>query len=305
MQDNLVAEKTSILQKVLTLVFVWMPPVVLLWCILRGWSSYVDRLSIVLFVIFTAVSGFGVTIGFHRHFTHGSFKTYSFIRYIFVVLGSFAVQKNPLEWVAFHRVHHQHSDQVGDPHSPHTHGGGWWGSVRGFYHAHMGWFSKKLPNQEHYIKDLLKDRGLVLMSNLFLVWVAVGLLLPGVIAFLVTGSVRSAVLGFVWGGVIRLGFVYHLTWSVNSICHIWGTRRFNTKDESRNNWILGPIGCGEGWHNNHHAIQTSARHGLVWYELDPSWWIIRFMKSLRLVWDVRVPTREEIARLRGKLNTAI
>ncbi len=292
--------KMSVGKQVLTHIFVWGPLLALGWGIFDLWNSGVDLLSLELFLIFFFVSGLGVTVGFHRHFTHGSFKTFPVIRYILAAFGMFAAEMSLFGWVAHHRAHHQFSDVPGDPHSPHIHEEGWWGRVKGFFHAHMGWFSKKLPGREGYIGDLLRDRGLRVVNALFPLWVVLGLILPALIAFAFTLDWNAALLGFVWGGVVRLWAVYHLTWSINSICHIWGYRRFNTRDHSVNNPILGVLGFGEGWHNNHHKLPTSARHGLRWWEVDLSWYVIWLMKKFHLAWDLHVPTREKIEAVMKK-----
>jgi stearoyl-CoA desaturase (delta-9 desaturase) len=199
-------------------------------------------------------------------------------------------------WCAVHRLHHQHSDKPDDPHSPHLHGGGVRGFLKGLWHAHMGWlFKPDAAGVSRYIPDLLSDRLLKTISALFPLWVTIGLLLPALIGGLATLSWTGALLGFIWGGLARVFLVHHVTWSINSVCHIWGRQPFRSHDESRNNPVIGILALGEGWHNNHHAFPTSARHGLRWWEIDVSYWTIRLLSLLRLAWRVRVPGAEAIA----------
>jgi stearoyl-CoA desaturase (delta-9 desaturase) len=297
--------RTSFSEKLVTGIFVLAPVIAFVLGIILLWNRGVNLvLSVTLLVAFFIITGLGITAGFHRLFTHASFKTYPIVKYILAVMGMLAVEMPLFKWVANHRVHHKHSDKEKDPHSPHSHGGGCWGIVRGFFHAHAGWFFQKKIDPATLVRDLARDRVLVKLNSLFPLWVVLGFLLPALIAFLVTGSLWAAFLGFLWGGLIRMFFVHHVTWSINSVCHIWGYRRFDTSDESRNNPVLGLLAFGEGWHNNHHADQRWARHGIYWYEVDFTWYVIWILKKLRLAWDIRVPTREEISRLRGKHRIA-
>ncbi|MCG8407764.1 MAG: fatty acid desaturase [Phycisphaerales bacterium] len=258
-----------------------------------GWGfSWIDLA--ILLVMYT-VTLIGITIGFHRLFTHRSFETIRPIKFLLAVFGSMAVQGPLLRWVATHRRHHQHSDQADDPHSPHRCGGGLLGVCSGWWHAHIGWmFKSDAPGLERYVRDLKKDGVLRHVSRLFGLWVALGLVIPAVVGGLMTGTWLGALLGFLWGGLVRVFLVHHVTWSINSICHLWGTRPFQSRDESRNNVVCGLLAFGEGWHNNHHAFPTSARHGLRWWQLDLSYLVICMMKWLGLAWDVRVPARERI-----------
>ncbi len=171
--------------------------------------------------------------------------------------------------------------------------------VRGMWHAHMGWlFRPHPPGLARYVNDLRKDRLVRSMSKLFPLWVLVGLLIPAALGGLFTLSWMGVLLGFIWGGLVRIFLVHHVTWSINSVCHIWGTRPFDTHDESRNNAIFGVLAFGEGWHNNHHAFPTSARHGLRWWQLDVTYMIIRGMALVGLARDIRVPSPDRIAAKR-------
>lgn len=261
-----------------------------------GWGFGWTELGLLLgMYLMTAV---GITVGFHRLFTHRSFQTNRVVQFALAALGSMAVQGPLLTWVAIHRRHHQHSDAKGDPHSPHNHGGGLLGVARGLWHAHLGWlFLPDPPDLPRYVKDLRKDLPLRVASALFPAWVALGLVLPAVLGGLLTWSWSGCLLGLLWGGLARIFLVHHVTWSVNSVCHLWGRRPYRSGDESRDNLVVGVLALGEGWHNTHHAFPTSARHGLRWWQPDVSYWLIRALAALRLAWDVRLPSAEARARL--------
>jgi stearoyl-CoA desaturase (Delta-9 desaturase) len=268
--------------------------IVLLWGVAFDWKHL-----LVFFVMYIA-TGLGVTVGYHRYFTHRSFKTPRPVQFVLGVLGSMAVQGSVLDWVATHRQHHQHSDDDHDPHSPHGHGESVMGVLRGIWHAHIGWlFGPQPRGLERYVRDLRRDRLARFLSRMFPYWVVLGLLIPAGLGFVLTGTWTGALLGFIWGGLVRVFFVHHLTWSVNSICHIWGTRTFRTRDESRDNLIVGVLALGEGWHNSHHAFPTSARHGLRWWQIDVSYLVIRAMGLVGLASDIRVPSEERIVAKRA------
>jgi stearoyl-CoA desaturase (delta-9 desaturase) len=241
------------------------------------------------------LTALGITVGFHRLFTHRSFETNRVIQFILAVLGSMAVQGPLLKWVAMHRRHHQHSDQPDDPHSPYHQGRGILGMLRGVWHAHLGWvFQPDPPNLFRYVKDLHQRISVRVASALFPVWVALGLLLPAVVGGLLTGTWMGALVGLIWGGLVRIFLVHHVTWSVNSICHLWGRRPYPCEDQSRNNFVIGVLALGEGWHNNHHAFPSSARHGLRWWQIDVSYWFIRGLALLGLAWKVKLPAHQAL-----------
>ncbi len=257
------------------------------------------------------LTGLGVTVGFHRLFTHRSFKTSSSMRLLLGALGSAAVEGPVIEWVANHRKHHQFSDQPGDPHSPHVdRGRGWRGALAGLFHAHVGWILRgdEIASEERYAKDLLADPVARFVDRTFLLWVFAGLAFPFCLGVALTGTIAGGLTGLLWGGAVRLFFVHHATFSINSLCHFFGLRRFVTHDESRNLlWLAQPT-LGEAWHNNHHAFPTSARHGLRWWQLDPSAWLIAGLERFGLVSDViRVSRERELAKVaggdRGSLRT--
>ncbi len=263
--------------------------IILLWGVAFNWAY------LAIFGAMYLVTAVGITVGFHRYFTHKSFETSRPVAALLGILGSMAVEGPVLQWAATHRKHHQHSDDHDDPHSPHGHGDTILGILRGMWHAHMGWMFKPDPHGlARYVKDLQKDAMTLRISRWFTLWVLLGLLIPAALGGLVTMSWMGVLLGFIWGGLVRIFLVHHVTWSINSVCHIWGSRPFRSHDESRNNAVFGVLALGEGWHNNHHAFPTSARHGLRWWELDVSYIIIRMMGAVGLAWDIRVPTPERI-----------
>ena len=245
-----------------------------------------------------AATGFGITIGFHRLLTHRSFKTSAALRGVFAALGSAAIEGPVISWVADHRKHHTFSDEEGDPHSPHVgHGGGLRGTLKGLFHAHMGWLfiHTERGSKVRFAPDLMKDPVVSFIDRTFLLWAIVGLAVPFALGYALGGTLVAGLTALLWGGAVRIFLLHHLTYSINSICHVFGRRRFETDDESRNVFWLALPTMGEAWHNNHHAFPTSAFHGLGRWELDPSALVIRGLERLGLVWDVvRVsPERQE------------
>lgn len=285
--------------KVANMIAIILPFVVFIGAVVHAWGWGIGWSEVGIMLVMYLLTGFGVTIGYHRLFTHKSFKAGPVVTSILGVLGSMSVEGRLIRWVAFHRAHHQHSDHAEDPHSPHGHGGGIKGVLVGFYRAHMGWM---LDTSDHglekYVVDLQKDRLVRRISDLFPLWFALSLIIPTVIGGLISMTWTGALLGLVWGGFVRILMVHHITWSVNSVCHLWGTRPFRSHDESRNNVIVGVLALGEGWHNNHHAFPTSARHGLRWWQFDASYIVIWAMSKLGLVWDVKIPSAERMAAKR-------
>jgi stearoyl-CoA desaturase (Delta-9 desaturase) len=294
----LASDRQSIATRLATLTAVVVPFLALLSAplLLWGWGfGWVDFGLLLGMYLLTAL---GITVGFHRLFTHKSFETNCVVRFILATLGSMAAQGSVLKWAAIHRRHHQHSDSPDDPHSPHQRGRGFWGLIRGFCHAHLGWVFKPDPaDLDRYVKDLRQYASLRVASAMFPVWIVLGLLIPALLGGLLTGHWSGVLLGFVWGGLVRLFLVHHVTWSVNSICHLWGSRPYPEKDHSRNNLVFGVLALGEGWHNNHHAFPTSARHGLRWWQIDISYYFIRLLALLGLAWKVRLPANRSIPTL--------
>ena len=297
--------RVSSLVKTVNLLAVVVPFVALIVAVAVTWGWGVNWVALGAFAVMYVLTVIGVTLGYHRLFTHRSYETLTPIRATLAVLGSMAVQGPVLYWVAIHRRHHQHADHAEDPHSPHVHlhhdhhddhGPGVVGVLKGLWHAHAGWLLMGRPeNMARYVGDLRKDKLVRTISRLFPLWVALGLLLPAVACGLLTMSWSGALLGFLWGGLVRVFFVHHVTWSINSVCHLWGYQSFRSDDESRNNPVFGILGLGEGWHNNHHAFPTSARHGLRWWEVDATYLLIRAMEATKLAWKVRRPTADAMA----------
>ncbi len=266
------------------------------------WNRWLGWHDLLLLAVGYALTGVGITVGYHRLFTHRAFQTYRWVRYTFAILGSMAVEGPVLRWVADHRKHHQFSDQEGDPHSPHVGGGeGFWAALRNLAHAHVGWLfvSEGRADLRKYVPDLLADRGMLLISKLFGLWLAISLLVPAAIGYAIAGTWQGALTGLLWGGAVRIFLLHHVTFSINSICHFWGRRRFRVTDESRNVWLLSLISFGESWHNNHHAFPSSAFHGMSRREvaLDPGAWVVTGLEKVGLAWKVvRIPRERQAAK---------
>jgi stearoyl-CoA desaturase (Delta-9 desaturase) len=255
-------------------------------------------LELSLFFGMWLITGLGITVGYHRLFTHRAFATNTAVSALLIAIGSMAARGPMLWWTAIHRRHHELSDHEGDLHSPNLHGDGFIGRLRGFLHAHLTWMLEPdYPNAVHYVPDLLEDRALVKVNGYYYSFALLGLALPAAIGALVTGSAWGALTGFLWGGVVRIFVVSQTISAINSFTHTFGSRPFATRDDhSRNLGIVAWLGWGEGWHNNHHAFPYSAAFGLRWYEFDPGFMFIRLLETLGLAWDVKVPTAEKIAR---------
>ncbi|HEX2128451.1 MAG TPA: acyl-CoA desaturase [Solirubrobacterales bacterium] len=252
---------------------------VLLWNKAVGWTDLAILAGMYL------MTALGVTVGFHRLLTHRAFQTHKPTQYALAIAGSMAVQGPVIDWVADHRKHHAHTDEEGDPHSPHVgHGSG----LAGLWHAHVGWLfdSNGQADRRKYAPDLMDDLGMRRISRHFQWLVGLSLLLPFAAGLLLSGSLAGGLTALLWGGLVRIFFVHHITWSINSICHFYGVRRFATDDESTNVWWLSLLSLGESWHHNHHAFPRSAFHGLRRWELDPSGVVIRAMQKLGLAWNV-------------------
>jgi stearoyl-CoA desaturase (delta-9 desaturase) len=264
------------------------------------WERALHWHDVVVFLIVYAATGLGITVGFHRLLTHRSFKTKRWLRATFAALGSAAVEGPVISWVSDHRKHHVYADRDGDPHSPHVdHGVGWRGALRGLLHAHVGWLfiHTQRGAKERFAPDLIDDPAIRFVDRTFVLWVALGLLVPFGLGYALGGSWLTGLTGLLWGGLVRMLVLHHVTFSINSLCHFFGRRRFDTDDHSRNLLWLAPLSFGESWHNNHHAFPTSARHGLRPWELDLSAMLIRGLESVGLAWDVvRVSGERQDAR---------
>ena len=270
-----------------------------------GWQLWGDALhwqDLVVFAVTITIFGLGITVGFHRLFTHRSFQTTRPVRILLAILGSAAVEGPVIEWVAYHRRHHTFSDHEGDPHSPHVgHGHGVRGALRGLFYAHVGWvvFSDEQAQEDRYAPDLLGDRAIRLIDRTFVLWVVAGLGVAFGLGIALTGTVAGGLTGLLWGGAIRILVLHHVTFSINSLCHFFGRREYETDDESRNLSWLAPLSFGEAWHNNHHAFPTSAAHGLGRWQFDLSKLVIYGLEKAGLAWDVvRIDPARRAARSR-------
>ncbi len=286
------AEKTANLAGVVV------PFVGVLAAVLLLWNDWVDAVDLGLLAFFYVLTAMGITVGFHRLLTHRSFATKPWLERTFAVLGSLSVQGSVLDWVADHRKHHAHTDAEGDPHSPHVgHGSG----LGGLWHAHMGWLTETQGQADwkRYAKDLYEDPKMRAIGRRFPLLVLVSLLLPTLAGFALHGfTVEGAIRGYVWGGLVRIFLVHHVTWSVNSVCHFFGRRRFDVDDRSTNVGWLALLSLGESWHHNHHAFPRSAEHGLRRTEIDPSALVIRGLERVGLAWNVvRIAPERQRARL--------
>jgi stearoyl-CoA desaturase (delta-9 desaturase) len=265
------------------------PPILLLIGMWFGWTGNVlNWQDLLILALFYMGVGSGITVGFHRLLTHRSFKCHRLTRAAFAALGSAAAEGPVIDWVATHRKHHQFSDEHGDPHSPHGHGGGFLGALRGLVHAHIGWvFSDmEVADEQRYAKDLVSDPLIRFVDRTFLLWVFAGLAAAFGLGVALSGSVKGGLEALLWGGAARIFLMHHATFSINSLCHFFGRQTYDTGDESRNlAWLAIPT-WGEAWHNNHHAFPTSYRHGLERGQIDPSAAIIRLLELTGLAWDV-------------------
>jgi stearoyl-CoA desaturase (delta-9 desaturase) len=274
------------------------PLVLIVVAALESWGGLLVWQDIVIFFATLIPFGFGITVGFHRLFTHRAFKTTRPMRFLWAVLGSMALEGPVIEWVAYHRRHHRFSDAEGDPHSPHVgYESGFRGAIAGLFYAHVGWvlFSDEPAEEERYAPDLIADPVVAFVDRTFVLWAVLGLAIPFGLGVALTGTLVGGLLGLLWGGAVRIFFLHHITFCVNSLCHFFGRRDYETKDHSRNLSWLAPFTFGEAWHNNHHAFPTSARHGLGPAELDPSAALIGLMERTGLAWDVVRISPERLA----------
>ncbi len=277
------------LEKSVNLGAVVVPFFAVLAAVVLLWNSIVSPADLAIMAALYLLTALGVTVGFHRLLTHRAFQTSAALQYTFAILGSMAVQGPVIDWVADHRKHHAHTDVEGDPHSPHVgHGDGVRGVFSGLWHAHIGWLllEQGRADRRRYAPDLHEDRGMRRINRWFPALVVAGLAIPALAGYLVSGSIAGAATGLLWGGLVRVFFVHHVTWSINSVCHFLGSRRFALDDHSTNVFWLALPTLGESWHHNHHAFPRSAQHGLRWWELDISAMVIGAMERLGLAWNV-------------------
>jgi stearoyl-CoA desaturase (Delta-9 desaturase) len=266
------------------------------------WNELVSPLDLAIGFVMYAVTLLGVTIGFHRYLTHRAFRTSKPVEYALAILGSMAIEGPVVNWVADHRKHHAHTDEEGDPHSPHGFGPGVLGTVKGLWHAHVGWLWQDhgVAERTKYARDLVEDRGMRIINLSFGPLAALSLALPFLLGWAIGGSLHDGLTAFLWGGLVRVFLLHHMTWSINSICHFFGRRRFETTDQSTNVFWLALPSFGEAWHHNHHAFPRSAFHGLRKREVDVAGWVIVAMEKLGLVWDVvRITPERQAQRSTG------
>jgi stearoyl-CoA desaturase (delta-9 desaturase) len=275
--------------RIITGLLTFVPFAMLFLAAWQTWNQALKPSDLIIFGVVYLLTGLGITVGFHRLFTHRSFATHPWLRGVFAALGSAAIEGPVISWVADHRKHHACSDREGDPHSPHVgHGTGWTGAIKGFVHAHVGWIfiHTQRGNKERFAPDLLADPVVSFVNRTFLLWAIIGIAAPFGLGVAIGGDVAAGLTGLLWGGAVRVFVLHHVTYSINSLCHIFGRQPFETRDESRNlAWLALPT-LGEAWHNNHHAFPTSAMHGLKRWQLDPSALVILALEKLGLAWNV-------------------
>jgi stearoyl-CoA desaturase (Delta-9 desaturase) len=288
-------ERKKAWEQVALALFIAIPFLAVVAAVPVAWGGFLGWRDVLLAVIFYTVAGHGISIGFHRYFTHKSFKPNRAVKVALAVAGSLAIEGPVIRWVADHRKHHKFSDREGDPHSPWRYGNSLGALTKGFMYAHIGWlFDPEQTPQRQYAPDLLKDKDVVKVSRLFLHLVVVSLLAPAVIGGLWSWSITGALTAFFWASLVRIALLHHVTWSINSICHTIGARPFKSRDKSGNVWWLAILSQGESWHNLHHSDPTCARHGVLKGQIDTSARIIRWMEKAGWVTDVRWPVTERL-----------
>jgi stearoyl-CoA desaturase (delta-9 desaturase) len=298
-QATLGGDRKGFIEQLTLGLFIGVPFIALLASIPFAWGWGLSWLDLGLMVGMYYLGCHGVTIGFHRYFTHGSFKAKRPLRVALAIAGSMAVEGPLVRWVADHRRHHKFSDAEGDPHSPWRYGETIPALIKGLWWAHMAWmFDEEQTPQHKYAPDLVKDPAIRRISRDFWLWTLLSLLLPPLVGGLVTMTWAGAMSAFFWGSLVRVALLHHVTWSINSICHAVGKRPFRSRDKSGNVWWLAVLSCGESWHNLHHADPTSARHGVLKGQIDSSARIIRWFEQLKWATDVRWPTSDRIAARR-------
>lgn len=285
------------LQRRLVLFVTIVPFAGFVWAVVSFWGTGLTGTDAVIALSFYLFTGLGITIGFHRLFTHKSFETNRFMRDLLAIAGSLAVQGPVIKWVADHRRHHAFADQEGDPHSPHLDDGpGLRGVVKGLWHAHVGWMlGDEATSPRRWCPDLLKEGDIRTIDRLFPLWLVSTFVLPPAIGFAVTGTLRGALTAGLWGSLVRVFMLHHVTWSINSICHFYGKRPFESDDFSTNNWVLSVISLGESWHNNHHAFPSSAIHGIDRRQPDITGAIIAGLEKIGLARNVKRVTEKQIS----------
>jgi len=286
--DRLSTKPVSLTNKVILQLLVWVPLLSTVYAIIGLWGRMITGLDLAILLIGYCLCALGITVGYHRMLTHKGFEAPDWIRAFFLICGSMSFQGPALNWAATHIQHHANSDDDMDPHSP----------VKSFFHGHVGWILDDFrPDVPRYAGPLLKDKLVVFISNTFLLWAFLGLLIPFLIGY-AAGGLGTAGYALLWGGAVRMFLNHHVTWAVNSVCHTYGHREFVTTDASRNNFVIGLLAMGEGWHNNHHAFPRSANHGMHWWQIDPSAYIIGTLEKLGIIKNVVRIAPERLAKRR-------
>jgi stearoyl-CoA desaturase (Delta-9 desaturase) len=292
---TLSSDQQSLAERITLGIFIAVPFLAILVAVPIAWGGWLGWRDIAIAVLMYAISGHGITVGFHRYFTHRSFKSNRGVKIALAIAGSLAIEGPVIRWVADHRKHHKYSDKDGDPHSPWRYGETVPALIKGMFYAHMGWmFDVEQTDQRKYAPDLLKDPDLRKISRAFPALVVVSLVLPAVLGGLLSWSWQGALTAFFWGTLVRVGLLHHVTWSINSICHAIGERPFESRDKSGNVWWLALLSMGESWHNLHHADPTCARHGVLKGQIDSSARVIWAFEKVGWAWDVRWPSPERI-----------
>ncbi|WP_433333597.1 acyl-CoA desaturase [Spirillospora sp. CA-294931] len=292
-------EPTGTSERVMVALFTGVPVLALFAALPLAWGNFLGWSDLVLMAVFYVLSAGGITVGYHRFFTHGSFKANRALKIFLAMAGSIAIQGPVITWVADHRRHHKHSDKEFDPHSPWRFGNDWKALTKGLLWAHYGWFfDANRTSKERFAKDLLNDKDIVRVHRSFPALVAVSFFLPALLGGLMTLSWQGALTALFWAGFLRITLVHHVTWSINSICHTFGKEHFEVRDKSRNVWWLAIPSLGESWHNLHHSDPTCARHGVLKGQIDISARIIWGFEKLGWATDVRWPDEQRLATKR-------
>jgi len=277
-------------QQAITVAIVAGPVLALAVAVPLLWGHVVNLSDLVMAMVLYLLTGLGLTVGFHRLFTHGAFTSHRVLKIVLAVVGSMAVEGSVVSWVATHRRHHIYSDRAGDPHSPHRYGEGGMARLRGLAFAHVGWlFVSDASSAERYAPDMLRDRDLERIGRLFPLLAISSMAIPFGIGYALTRTLSGAVIAMVWAGLVRMALLHHVTWGVNSLCHTFGRRPFDTRDHSTDLWVLSLVSLGDSWHNVHHAHPTWARHGALPHQLDLSAAVIRLLERAGLASRVRWP----------------
>jgi stearoyl-CoA desaturase (Delta-9 desaturase) len=295
--------------KISNLIGVPLPLIGLIVAIILLWNKAVGPTELIIAGVFYVITAVGITLGYHRMFTHRSFESSRAFRALIAGAGSMAVQGSVITWVSDHRKHHAFTDQDGDPHSPHGFGPGVKGAIEGLWHAHVGWLFETvgMAERERFVPDLVKDPLMQRMDKLFLPIVIAGFLVPFGLGWWIGGGIGVGLTTLLWAGFVRVLLLHHVTWSINSVCHFFGRRRFDVEDESRNVFWLAPFSMGEAWHHNHHAFPTSAFHGLTLSErlADPTGLLISALEKTGVIWNVvRISPERQAAKLMSAVAPA-